>query len=82
MNVKTASERMAEPIGHDLAHADSQVQAEFLNAFAQEAWMAWGSSINGRDHQSCSIVRELTPKGRWLVKELAAFIALDEEEPS
>ena len=82
MSVRTASEQMAGPIGEELAHADDLAQAELFNAFAQEAWMAWGSSDLGRDHQMCAIVRNLEPKARWLVKGLAGFVALDEEQPS
>lgn len=82
MNVRSASQQMAGPIGEELAHADDLVQAELIDAFAREAWMAWGSSDLGRDYQMCAIARHLGPKARWLVKGLAEFIELDDEEPT
>ena len=80
MSVKTASERMAGPIGEDLAQSDDQTQAEFFNAFARSLKTCCrGGYGGGWDNQLCNIEKHLNANARQMLKDFAEFVALGEE---
>ncbi|WRS30569.1 hypothetical protein U6G28_02465 [Actinomycetaceae bacterium MB13-C1-2] len=72
MSVFNALNRMAEPIGFDIGMADSHVQANFFNGFAQA--FVQSMSEQDRDMQAYYIDRDLTPKARKVLREIASTI--------
>jgi hypothetical protein len=60
-------------VASNLAHMDSEVQAEFFNIFGKEL-MATCGSTNMTESQCVSIARSLCPEGRQVL-EAVGFAA-------
>lgn len=76
-NTLSTAEYMAAPIARELAHSYSSIQAEFFNAFADELQVSCNRDMDG---QLVYVSSELTPTAIEMVKGLAAFIEIREEQ--
>lgn len=63
-------------LGRAFAHADSEHQAELLNAAGRDARRSWGDRF---ETQCCAIVDALDEDGRALIEKLADYVRSDRE---
>jgi len=70
-NIVTTNEKYAEDIGKEYGRTDNMIQAALLNGFAKSLKLDCGKDV---DRQICTIVGELTPTARAILKEFAGMI--------
>jgi hypothetical protein len=75
MSVTTAIDKMAEPIGFDIAHSTDLTQAALLNGLARGFRLAMSDTDRGK--QMCYLTALLTPQARVFLIEVAAFCEVE-----
>lgn len=69
----------AKALGRAIAHTDDEAQAEIINTLGEEL----RTCCSGNDGmQLCCITRHLNKNGISVIKHLAEFIRLREEDPN
>lgn len=76
---------MSDVLAKALSVSDADEQAEFINTLARELWVVCGGKFGrdgrgGFEQQICFLSDRLDKAGIHLIKELAEFIRLREEE--
>lgn len=77
--IKSTLEKIASEIGFGIGTSDDITQSNLLNGFCE----GLNNSIrNSQDlnNQMCYIVKNLSEKSKFIIKELCEFIKLDEEK--
>lgn len=76
MSVKSSIEKLSNSIGFDIGSSDDIVQADLLNGFCRGI----SNSMNSHDRgmQICAIVDKLDSTSHSILKEIAEFIKLKE----
>lgn len=78
--IKLSIEKLAESIGYDIGMSDDQTQSALLNGFAKALYNSMQE--NKRQAQCCYIVNRLDNSAKELIKDLMAFVVLDEKNPN
>ena len=78
--IKSSIEKLAKDIGFDIVMSDDQTQANLLNGLSKS--MCNSMNDNDFEMQCCYIVEKLDNKSHHLIKRLASFIQLKEQEPN
>ena len=76
--IKSSIEKLAEEIGFDIGMSDDQTQAKLLNGFSRALCNSIG--VDNIGSQLTYIVDKLDSKSHTIIKELAEFIKLKENE--
>lgn len=72
---KTAIEKLAKEIGHDIGLADDVVQSDLLNGLCHSLIYSIQQE-SALDNQLCSISERLDPSSDKIIMQLAEFIEL------
>lgn len=75
--IKTSIENLAEPIGFDIANSDDVVQSALLNGLARGF-----KTYNDQPYnlQLAYVADKLSSDAERLIKDLAAFVELKQQE--
>ena len=76
MSITTAIEKMADPIGYDIAHGTDQTQASLLNGLARGFFQTMPNS-HERGTQMCYVMPYLTIQAKAMLSEFAAFVEVE-----
>ena len=73
MSITTSVEKMADPIGFDIAHGTDQTQAQLLNGLARGFFQTMPNE-HERGTQMCYVMPYLTLQAKAMLREFAAFV--------
>lgn len=72
MNIRSATQQLAGPIGRDIGGADDITQAELLNGFFEFFFHSMQQG-NDRLMQTAYVTQKLSPRAKQTILEFAEF---------